>query len=63
MPDMIGDGIALAQLDAYVSESYTMTHIAQPEEIADATLYLADPRSRFVTTSMLCIEGWPTSWR
>ena len=66
LTDMTGEGIDPAGLDAYVSEvreSSPMKHIAEPEEIAEAILYLANRRSRFVTGSMLCVDGGSTSCR
>jgi len=66
MTDMTGDGIAPSKLDDYLNElrdSSLMKYIAQPEEIADAILYLANPRSRFVTGSMLSVDGGSTGCR
>lgn len=40
-----------------------MKRIAEPEEIADGILYLANPASRFVTGAMLSIDGGSTATR
>ena len=67
LTDMVTDGLAgQTEIDAAVAEvsAFTpMKRIAQPEEIADAILYLANPRSRFVTGSMLVVDGGATACR
>jgi meso-butanediol dehydrogenase/(S,S)-butanediol dehydrogenase/diacetyl reductase len=40
-----------------------MKRIAEPQEIADAILYLANPAAKFVTGSMLSIDGGSTATR
>jgi meso-butanediol dehydrogenase/(S,S)-butanediol dehydrogenase/diacetyl reductase len=40
-----------------------MKRIAEPREIADAILYLANPAAKFVTGSMLSIDGGSTATR
>jgi len=40
-----------------------MKRIAEPQEIADGILYLADPAAKFVTGSMLSIDGGSTATR
>ena len=40
-----------------------MKRIAEPHEIADAILYLANPAAKFVTGSMLSIDGGSTATR
>ena len=40
-----------------------MKRIAEPEEIADGILYLANPASKFVTGAMLSIDGGSTATR
>lgn len=40
-----------------------MKRIAEPREIADAILYLANPASKFVTGAMLSIDGGSTATR
>jgi meso-butanediol dehydrogenase / (S,S)-butanediol dehydrogenase / diacetyl reductase len=40
-----------------------MKRIAEPEEIADGILFLANPASKFVTGSMLSIDGGSTATR
>ena len=40
-----------------------MRRIAEPQEIADAILYLANPASKFVTGAMLSIDGGSTATR
>ncbi len=40
-----------------------MKRIAEPQEIADGILYLANPASKFVTGAMLSIDGGSTATR
>lgn len=40
-----------------------MKRIAEPQEIADAILYLANPASKFVTGAMLSVDGGSTATR
>ena len=40
-----------------------MKRIAEPQEIADGILYLANPASKFVTGAMLSIDGGATATR
>ncbi len=40
-----------------------MKRIAEPQEIADGILYLANPAAKFVTGSMLSIDGGSTATR
>ena len=40
-----------------------MKRIAEPQEIADGILYLANPASKFVTGAMLSIDGGSTAPR
>lgn len=46
-----------AALEAYVADTIPMGRWATPEEIADGIVYLASPRSSFVTGLALVIDG------
>ena len=46
-----------AALEGYVADTIPMGRWATPEEIADGIVYLASPRSSFVTGLALVIDG------
>ena len=66
MTDMLTGGKELTEDDPYMRELYDyipMRSVAQPEEIADAILYLANPASKFTTGAMLSVDGGTTATR
>ncbi|TFG84486.1 MAG: SDR family oxidoreductase [Hyphomicrobiales bacterium] len=66
MTDMLTGGKELADDDPLLKQMYDYTplhRVAQPEEIADAILYLANPASKFTTGAMLSVDGGSTATR
>jgi meso-butanediol dehydrogenase/(S,S)-butanediol dehydrogenase/diacetyl reductase len=66
MTDMLTGGKDLAADDPLIQsmkEFMPMHRIAEPDEIADAILYLANPASKFTTGAMLSVDGGSTATR
>ena len=63
LTDGLSDPEEIEALVASASAFAPMKRISEPEEIADAICYLANPRSRFVTGSMLVVDGGATACR
>ena len=48
------------QVDAYIRSEVPMRRFGQPEEVADAVVFLASPRSSFITGACLVVDGGQT---
>lgn len=51
----------LKAMEERVQRTVPMQRMGQPQEIADAVLYLAGGRSSFITGSALAVDGGYTS--
>jgi NAD(P)-dependent dehydrogenase (short-subunit alcohol dehydrogenase family) len=61
--DMFQEAIDQGLIDVEAYRAHTpLGRFAQPEEIADAVLYLASPRSRYVTGQVLAPDGGWTAF-
>jgi NAD(P)-dependent dehydrogenase (short-subunit alcohol dehydrogenase family) len=61
--EMVQEAIdqGLIDLDAYMDHT-PLRRLAEPEEIAEAVLYMASPRSRFVTGQVIAADGGWTAF-
>jgi NAD(P)-dependent dehydrogenase (short-subunit alcohol dehydrogenase family) len=61
--EMVQEAIdqGLIDLDAYMDHT-PLQRLAEPEEIAEAVLYMASPRSRFVTGQVIAADGGWTAF-
>ncbi|MGC9009448.1 MAG: SDR family NAD(P)-dependent oxidoreductase, partial [Sulfolobales archaeon] len=55
--DMVSDLLSDPEERRRIIEMHPLRDIAKPEDIAEAVLFLASPRSRFITGHTLSING------
>jgi NAD(P)-dependent dehydrogenase (short-subunit alcohol dehydrogenase family) len=50
------------QIMAHIASRHPVGHLGQPDDIANAVVYLASDESRFVTGTELIVDGGYTAW-